>query len=268
MKQRLDSALVIKGLTTGREKAKEYIKSGKVLVNGMAVTKPSADVSCDDDISIYGETLKYVGRGGLKLEGAIAEFGLKLDGFVCADLGASTGGFTDCMLQNGAEKVYAVDVGHGQLADKLAADERVINIEGTNVKDVDENAFESVDFVCADLSFISCRYAADAVAKILKNNSQAVLLIKPQFEVGKQGLSKGGIVKDRKLHIQTLESLCLYFTSIGLKTLKLTHSPIKGGDGNIEYLALLVKSSSFTQPSFDYKTIVEHAFTVHKDKEQ
>lgn len=268
MSQRLDSALVIKGLATGREKAKEYIKSGKVLVNGISVTKPSADVSCDDDISICGETLKYVGRGGLKLEGAIAEFNLKLDGFVCADLGASTGGFTDCMLQNGAKKVYAVDVGHGQLANKLASDERVINIEGMNVKDVDENAFESVDFVCADLSFISCRYAADAAAKILKNNSQAVLLIKPQFEVGKQGLSKGGIVKNKKLHIKTLESLCLYFKSIGLAVAKLTHSPIKGGDGNIEYLVLLVKDSNFTQVSFDYSNIVDRAFTFHKDKGQ
>lgn len=268
MSNRLDIELVARGLVTSRERAKEYIKAEKISVNNITVIKPSALVQSDDIISIRGDILKYVGRGGLKLEGAITQFGLRLEGFVCADLGASTGGFTDCMLQNGAKKVYAVDVGHGQLDDKLVLDERVVNIEGMNVKDVDESSFEPVDFACADLSFISCRYAADAVVKILKDNSQAVLLIKPQFEVGKQGVSKGGIVKDKKLHIKTLESLCIYFKSVGLAVAKLTHSPIKGGDGNIEYLVLLVKHSDFTQASFDYSNIVDRAFTFYKNKGQ
>lgn len=268
MTNRLDTELVLRGLVTSRERAKEYIKSGMISVNNVIISKPSTVVDGSDKIALCGQTLKYVGRGGLKLEGAISKFGLQLDRLVCADLGASTGGFTDCMLQYGAAKVYAVDVGHGQLASKLVSDNRVINIEGLNVKDVSLSHFEPVDFVAADLSFISCKFAADAASKILKDNSNAVLLIKPQFEVGKHGLSKGGIVKDKKLHYATLESLCLYFNSVGLNVVDITYSPIKGGDGNIEYLVLLVKASNFTQIDFDYKAIVDNAFTFYKDKGQ
>ncbi len=268
MDNRLDFELVLRGIATGRERAKEYIKAGKVLVNGKSVTKASATVSDSDDITIIGETLKYVGRGGLKLEGAINSFELKFDGLVCCDLGASTGGFTDCMLQNGANKVFAVDVGHGQLVEKLREDTRVVNIEGMNVKDLTAEFLGGyVDFVASDLSFISCRYAADAALRILMDDGFAVILIKPQFEVGKSRLSKTGIVRDKKDHINCLESLSLYFNSIGLKLKNLTASPIKGGDGNIEYLALLVKSDSFTAKSFDFKRIVNDSFEKHKEKE-
>ncbi len=268
MNNRLDYELVARGIATARERAKEYIKSGKVYVNGSLAKKPS-DLVCEtDDINIIGETLRYVGRGGLKLEGAIHNFSLKLNGLICADLGASTGGFTDCMLQNGASKVYAIDVGHGQLAQKLIDDNRVINIEGMNVKDLDADFLgEKVDFIAGDLSFISCTHSADTAKRILKDDGEAVLLIKPQFEVGKSGLSKNGIVRDKKEHIKCLESLTLYFTSIGFKIVNLCFSPIKGGDGNIEYLVHLVKLDSFTSKSFDYKRIVEDAFASHKEKE-
>ncbi len=268
MSNRLDFELVSRGIASGRERAKEYIKAGKIFVNGIQAAKASACVSENDEISVIGETLKYVGRGGLKLEGAVKSFTLDLSGLICCDLGASTGGFTDCMLQYGAEKVYAVDVGHGQLVQKLVEDDRVVNIEGMNVKDLTPEFINGeVDFVASDLSFISCRYAVDAALRILKDNGLAVTLIKPQFEVGKSKLSKTGIVRDKKDHITCLESLSLYFSSIGLYLKDLIASPIKGGDGNIEYLALLVKSDGFTARSFDFKRIVNEAFKTHHGKE-
>ncbi len=268
MNNRLDFELTRRGIATGRERAKDYIKSGMILVNGKLITKASAPVSENDEIVVHGETLKYVGRGGLKLEGAINAFSLDLSGCVCTDLGASTGGFTDCMLQNSADKVFAIDVGHDQLVERLKSDNRVINIEGLNVKDLHSDTLgEAIDFVASDLSFISCRYAADAASRILKPDGKAVILIKPQFEVGRSALSKTGVVRDKKDHVNCLGSLILYFESVGLKILNLTYSPIKGGDGNIEYLAHLVKSNDFTSKSFDYKLIVNEAFAHHKGKE-
>lgn len=268
MDNRLDFELVRRGIATGRERAKEYIKSGLVLVNGKPITKAGAVVSDSDDIVFTGESLKYVGRGGLKLEGAIESFSLDLDGMVCCDIGASTGGFTDCMLQNGADKVYAVDVGHGQLAQKLVDDTRVVNLEGLNVKDLTCDTLGcEVDFVASDLSFISCRYAIEAASRILKDSGQAVILIKPQFEVGKSGISKGGIVKDRKQHILAITALLEGLADSDMKPVNLNHSPIKGGDGNIEYLILLVKSDGFTHKSFDIKSIVDDAFASHTRKE-
>ena len=262
MTARLDAELVRRRLATSRERAKEYIQSGAVTVNGIPAKKPSDTVSEGDDIKLIGETLKYVGRGGLKLEGAVNAFAIDLSGKTCLDIGASTGGFTDCMLQHGAQKVFAVDVGHGQLAEKLRSDDRVVNIEGVNVKDLTHELItEPIDFISADLSFISVRYAADAAKLMLKSDGEAVLLIKPQFEAGRKNLSKNGIVRDSKVHADVLESLCGYFQSIGLAVKGVVPSPIKGGDGNIEYLAHLVKSGTFTSHKIDYKRIVQSAFS-------
>ncbi len=259
---RVDAEMVNRGIAQSRERAKEYIQKGYVFVNGIAVVKPSASVSDADEISIIGETLKYVGRGGLKVEAAIREFSLDINGFVCVDLGASTGGFTDCMLQNGAKKVYAIDVGHNQLADKLVSDTRVVNLEGLNVKDVDSNTVsEGIDLVCADLSFISCRYAIDAAKELLSENGIAVILIKPQFEAGKANISKGGIVKDKKAHTSVLSEIHEYISNAGFKLVDLIPSPIKGGDGNIEYLAHIVKRNDFTTNFIDYKAIIDNAFS-------
>lgn len=262
---RLDSELVRRSLAQSRERAKEYILGGLVEVNGRAAQKPSEAVSEEDKIAVVGETLKYVGRGGLKLERAISAFGLDLRGLVCLDIGASTGGFTDCMLQSGAKKVYAVDVGHDQLAEKLRADGRVVSLEGVNVKDISPEMFgEPIDFVCADLSFISSRFAAEAAKRVLDIGKSAVLLIKPQFEAGKKNLSKGGIVKSPKVRIEVLKSLCGYYSSIGFEVKDIIPSPIKGGDGNIEFLACLVKQNGFTAQPKDFDVICERAESLLK----
>lgn len=262
---RLDSELVRLNLLQSRERAKEAILRGSVTVNGKTVLKPSAEVSEADEISFIGEKLRYVGRGGLKLEGALKSFELSLDGAVCLDIGASTGGFTDCMLSSGAKRVYAVDVGHGQLAQKLLDDPRVMNFEGVNVKDIVPEMFpEAPGFVSADLSFISVKYAAEAANKVLGYGGRAVLLIKPQFEVGRKFVSKGGVVKDKSAHITALDSLCKYFSSLGFFIKDLTYSPIKGGDGNIEYLVYLVKQESFTPKNFDFRSLCDRAFSSLK----
>lgn len=261
MSARLDAELVARGLATSRERAKEYILAGMVNVNGKAAEKPSCTVYNDDKLEIIGETLKFVGRGGLKLEGAIKAFGLNLNGRTCLDIGASTGGFTDCMLQNGAKKVYAADVGHDQLAESLRADPRVVNLEGVNVKTLTPDLFaEQIDFVTADLSFISVRFAADASSEILADGGEAVFLIKPQFEAGRSRIAKGGIVKDKAAHIEVLRTLCEHFTKLGFSIEGIVPSPIRGGDGNIEYLAHLVKQLSFTPRIIDCKEVCELAF--------
>lgn len=258
---RLDAEIVKRGLASSRERAKEYILKGSVLVNGKAVTKPSFAVSYVDEISVTGETLKYVGRGGLKMEAAVDAFCLDLCDKTCVDLGASTGGFTDCMLQNGAKKVFAVDVGHGQLAQKLVCDGRVVNLEGVNVKDVTKNTLsDGIDIVTADLSFISCKHAIDAANRLLGENGAAIILIKPQFEAGKSNIAKGGIVKDKKAHVSVLSEICGYIGMSGFCISNLIPSPIKGGDGNIEYLVYIVKQKDFTRNIFDYKSIIDKAF--------
>ena len=266
---RLDSELVMRRLAPGRERAKEYIKSGKVSVNGVVQLKPSFEVLEDDAIICTAEE-KYVGRGGLKLEKAMKFFDLSLSDAVCVDLGASTGGFTDCMLQNGAKKVYSIDVGHGQLAKKLIDDSRVVNIEGVNVKDVTPDTIGGVtpDFVCADLSFISARYPAHAAYRLLGAGGRAVMLIKPQFEAGQHNISKGGIVKDKEVHKSVLSDTVNYISGIGFSVRSITFSPIRGGDGNIEYLALVVKES-VSSAVLDYRQIVSDAFgSVKSDKEK
>lgn len=260
--QRLDTLLVCKGIAKSRERAKEYIKSGKILVNGKLAAKPSEEAAADAEISYLGDGEKYVGRGGYKLEKALSYFDIDISGCVCVDIGASTGGFTDCMLQNGAKKAYAVDVGHGQLAKKLLDDERVVNIEGVNVKDLtDEIIPEAIDFACADLSFISCIYAAEAAYRLLKLGGKAVILIKPQFEAGKAAISKGGIVKDIKAHIRVLSSITDEISKLGFSILGLTDSPIRGGDGNVEYLIYLEKAEVPVGKAFDYAAIASQGFS-------
>ena len=259
---RLDSELVRRGLAQSRERAKEYILAGMVTVNGRAAQKPSDTVSEGDEISVTGQTLKYVGRGGLKLEHALKVFGINLSGLTCLDIGASTGGFTDCMLQSGAAFVFCTDVGHGQLAEKLKNDPRVENIEGINVKDIVAETFSrKIDFVSADLSFISCRYAAEAADRVLSDGGEAVLLIKPQFEAGRKNISKGGIVKDMSVHIKILEELTALFSASGFEIKGLAPSPIRGGDGNIEYLVHLVKQKDFTPLRLDISAVCGEAFT-------
>lgn len=237
---RLDIFMAEKGVARSREHAKELIKAGCVLVDGKQITKPSFGVGEECEITISGEICPYVGRGGLKLEKAIEAFSLELGGMVCVDLGASTGGFTDCMLKHGAAKVYAVDVGHGQLDKSLVGDPAVINLEGINVKNVTcELIGEKADLVTADLSFISVRNSLPAIRSLMKPDGCAVILIKPQFEVGRQNIGKGGIVKDPAVHKRMLSELLPFIDSCGLSVENVTFSPIKGGDGNIEYLALL-----------------------------
>ncbi|MDE6710509.1 MAG: TlyA family RNA methyltransferase, partial [Oscillospiraceae bacterium] len=214
---RLDVYLTERGLVKSRERAKELIKSGQVLVDGKAVTKPAFEAGESPEIKIIGEQLRYVGRGGLKLEKAVSEFGIDLNGRVCIDIGASTGGFTDCMLQNGAAYVYAVDVGHGQLSEKLAADDRVLNMEGTNIKNLSAEDFSiHPDFISADVSFVSLKQILPKIIELLPENGEAAVLIKPQFEAGRANIGKNGIVKDRKVHERVLEDIIGFCFSLGL----------------------------------------------------
>lgn len=263
---RLDVYLTEMGLVKSRERAKELIKAGQVLVDGNSVTKPAYEVTENAEVKIIGEQLRYVGRGGLKLEKAVSEFGIDLNGRVCIDIGASTGGFTDCMLQNGAAYVYAVDVGHSQLDEKLAADGRVLNMEGTNIKNLSAEDFpKRPDFISADVSFVSLKQILPKIKELLPENGEAAVLIKPQFEAGRANIGKNGIVKDRKVHERVLEDIIAFCFSVGLVPEKVTHSPISGGDGNIEYLAYLKSSGvQAVQNNFNFKKIVSSAFDEFK----
>lgn len=259
MKTRLDVYLTSKAFYKSRTYSQKAIESGEVSVNGEVVKKSSFLVDDSDKIDITSEIPEFVGRGGYKLKAAVSQFGLNLNGLVCADLGASTGGFTDCMLQNGAKKVYAVDVGKDQLDQKLRNDERVINIEGMNVRDIDGKTFEeSMDFICADLSFISLSYALKPIKSILKTNGEAVVLVKPQFEAGKSALNKNGIVKNPKDHIYSLNKICGECKLMGLSVKSVIYSPIAGGDGNKEYLLHLINSDE--NASVDIAEAVKSAF--------
>ena len=247
------------GLVKSRERAKELIKAGQVTVDGMIAAKPSFEVPENCNLQIIGEQLKYVGRGGLKLEKAIREFGIDLAGRVCLDIGASTGGFTDCMLQNGGSFVYAVDVGHDQLDEKLINDKRVLNVEKTNILELTESSFpKKPTFVSADVSFVSLKKILPKITELMSESGEGVVLIKPQFEAGKANVGKNGVVKDRKVHAAVLEDISACCFSLGLEILGLTHSPITGGDGNIEYLAHIKKGNGFK--AFDYGKIVGTAF--------
>ncbi len=257
---RLDSELVARGIARSRERAKEMIAAGNVTVNGITAKQASDNVNENDDIRSC-EQEKYVGRGALKLEKAAEEFGLDLTGKVCLDIGASTGGFTDLMLKNGASHVFAVDVGHGQLAEALCRDERVTNMEGTDIRNITaEDIGGQVDLICVDVSFISLTKILPKVHELLKDGASASVLIKPQFEAGKHDIGKRGIVKDRKVHIRVLGEIDSFASSIGFICEKYTFSPVKGGSGNIEYLVKLCKKSG-TPVMHDFKALVESAFT-------
>lgn len=244
-KKRLDLALVERGFAESREKAKAYIMSGIVFVNNQKCDKAGDNVKSDDVIEVRGNTLKYVSRGGLKLEKAMSSFDISLDGAVCADIGASTGGFTDCMLQNGAVKVYAIDVGYGQLAWKLRTDTRVINLERTNFRYVTkEQVTDELNFASVDVSFISLSHILPVMRTLLCDGGRAVCLIKPQFEAGKENVGKKGVVRDRNVHIAVIEKICVLATQNNFSLLGLDFSPIKGPEGNIEYLCYLEKSDT------------------------
>ncbi len=240
MKKRLDVMLTDRGLAASREKAKAIIMSGIVYVNGQKEDKAGAVFDEKAAIEIRGNTLKYVSRGGLKLEKAITCFGLVLEGKVCMDVGASTGGFTDCMLQNKAARVYAVDVGHGQLDWKLRGDSRVVCMEKTNIRYVVlEDVGEQVDFASIDVSFISLTKVLLPVRQLLKEQGQVVCLIKPQFEAGREKVGKKGVVRSKETHLEVIEKVIAYGRSIGYDVLNLEFSPIRGPEGNIEYLLYL-----------------------------
>lgn len=239
-KMRLDAAVFERGLAESREKAKAYIMAGVVFVNNEKADKAGMPIKPDDNIEVRANPLKYVSRGGLKLEKAMQVFPIKLTDAVCADIGASTGGFTDCMLQNGAKKVYAIDVGYGQLAWKLRTDERVINLERTNFRYVDKTQVpDELDFASVDVSFISLKHILPTMKTLLKNGATAVCLIKPQFEAGKDKVGKKGVVRDSAVHIEVIENVKGYILSNGFSLLDLDYSPIKGPEGNIEYLAYI-----------------------------
>lgn len=242
-KERLDVLLVQLGLANSRELAKAYIMAGNVYVDGQKEDKAGTKVAVNADIEVKGSQMKYVSRGGYKLEKAINEFGVELEGKICLDIGASTGGFTDCMLQNGAKKVYAIDVGYGQFAWKLRNDERVVCLEKTNVRYVThEQVPDEGDFASIDVSFISLTKVLPAVLGVLGPKGQLVCLIKPQFEAGREKVGKKGVVRDINVHREVIEMIVNYVCAQNLGILALDFSPIKGPEGNIEYLIYLDKS--------------------------
>lgn len=243
MRERLDKILVERGMVQSRERASSMIMEGLVRVDGMPVSKAGSMISTDAKIELKGEDIPYVSRGGLKLEAAVREFGIGIEGKTAIDVGASTGGFTDFMLQHGAIKVYAVDVGYGQFDWKLRNDPRVVLIERTNVRHMPKEAIaEDMDFAAIDVSFISLLKVMPNVREFLRAGGLAVALIKPQFEVGREGVGKGGIVRDDKLRADTVTFVKNELASIGFEVLGLMESPIKGQKGNIELLIYLRKA--------------------------
>ena len=248
MKSRLDILMVEKGLAESREKAKAMIMAGEVFVDGEKVDKAGSTVSSDADIKIVGNSLRYVSRGGLKLEKAIETYNISLYGLICADIGASTGGFTDCMLQNGATKVYAIDVGYGQLAWKLRTDERVVNLERTNIRYVtDEQIKDRLDFGSIDVSFISLTLVLPVLKNFLKEGGSGVCLVKPQFEAGKGKVGKKGVVREPEIHYEVLLKIYNFLKEINLCLKGMDFSPIKGPEGNIEYLYYFKKCDDITE---------------------
>lgn len=260
-KQRLDVLLVEKGLAPSREKAKAIIMAGIVYVDGNKEDKAGTTFPVNAVIEIKGKTLPYVSRGGLKLEKAMQKFPITLSGKVCMDVGSSTGGFTDCMLQNGATKVYAIDVGHGQLAWKLRNDERVVCMEKTNIRYVvPEDIDELAAFSSIDVSFISLTKVLLPVKNLLTGDGQVVCLIKPQFEAGREKVGKKGVVRDRAVHEEVIRMVMDYASSIDFYPLALDFSPVKGPEGNIEYLLFLSKNKQDQEivdaSSIDIKAVV------------
>lgn len=261
MKKRLDVLLVEQGLADSREKAKAIIMSGIVYVDNNKEDKAGTTFEETAQVEVRGNTLRYVSRGGLKLEKAMNNFGVTLDGKVCMDVGASTGGFTDCMLQNGAVKVYSVDVGHGQLAWKLRNDERVVCMEKTNIRYVTpDDIADALDFASVDVSFISLTKVLVPARALLKDAGQMVCLIKPQFEAGREKVGKKGVVRDKKVHEEVIEKVIGFALENGFSIHNLEYSPIKGPEGNIEYLVYIEKSDEpQKEESVDIHAVVEAA---------
>lgn len=244
-KERLDILLVEKGIITSRERAKACIMEGKVYVDGQKVDKAGEKVSLSANIEYRGETLKYVSRGGLKLEKAMNSYNISLEDKVCMDIGASTGGFTDCMLQNGAKKVFSVDVGYGQFAWKLRTDERVVCMERTNIRYVTlEDIGEPLDFASIDVSFISLKKIMPATLNLLKENGEVVALIKPQFEAGREKVGKKGVVREKETHKEVVYGIVDFLLEQDLNVLGVGYSPIKGPEGNREYLVYFTKDQN------------------------
>ena len=264
-KKRLDVLLTERGLQESRQRAQAVIMSGEVFVNGQRVDKPGTAVAEDARIEIRGGTLPYVSRGGLKLEKAMATFPIDLHGAVCADIGASTGGFTDCMLQNGAAKVYAVDVGYGQLAWKLRSDPRVVCLERTNARYLThEQVPDELDFASVDVSFISLKLILPPLNGLLKDGGHAACLVKPQFEAGREKVGKKGVVRDPDVHLEVLERFLDHAKESNFTVLGLTYSPIRGPEGNIEYLGYLEKGP-WQERTFDLKALVEESHQTLKE---
>ena len=272
-KERLDVLLVNRGLAPSREKAKAIIMSGIVYVDDNKEDKAGTVFPDTVNIEIRGNTLKFVSRGGLKLEKAMKEFDISLDNTICMDVGSSTGGFTDCMLQSGAVKVYSVDVGHGQLAWKLRNDERVVCMEKTNIRYVTEDDIaDKLDFSSIDVSFISLTKVLLPVKALLKDDGRIVCLIKPQFEAGREKVGKKGVVRDKKVQEEVIEMVVDYAREIELYPLALTFSPVKGPEGNIEYLLYMSKDKTYAEnwkpiTKQDILEVVEKSHsTLNKDE--
>ncbi len=272
MKERLDVLLVKRNLAASREKAKAIIMSGNVYVEGQKEDKPGTTFLDKSRIEVRGNTLPYVSRGGLKLEKALKEFDVHVDGKVCTDVGSSTGGFTDCMLQNSAVKVFAIDVGRGQLDWKLRQDDRVVCMEKTNIRYVTpEDIGEPVDFSSIDVSFISLTKVLMPIRDYLREQGQIVALIKPQFEAGREKVGKKGVVREKSTHIEVITMIIEYASTHGFHVLDLTFSPIKGPEGNIEYLVHLEKCQDMGQVAekINIGGIVDEAFAgLAKDKKE
>lgn len=256
-KQRLDQLVFDLGLAESRERAKTTIMSGMVFVNGQRADKPGMSVAADAKIEVRGTALPFVSRGGYKLDKALKVFPVDPSDKVCIDCGASTGGFTDVLLQHGAKKVYSVDVGYGQLAWKLRNDERVINLERTNLRYVTEEQIpESLDIAVMDVSFISIKLVLPAVQRLLKKDADIICLIKPQFEAGREEVGKKGVVRDIKVHEEVVHGIIDFAPTIGLSVQGLDFSPIKGPEGNIEYICYM-KNSDILPAAINVEAVVE-----------
>ena len=264
-KERLDVLLVERNLFESRERAKRIIMTGKVLVDDKKIDKAGTLVNRDCEIRLLGEDIPFVSRGGLKLNKAIDEFKIDLSGKIAADIGASTGGFTDCMLQHGAAKVYAIDVGYGQLAWKLRQDPRVVNMERTNIRNVTRDMIDDdLDFASIDVAFISLDKVLPVAFDLLSESGEAIALIKPQFEAGREHVGKKGVVKDKNIHIDVIEGVLSVAEGIGFKVQALSFSPIKGPEGNIEYLMYLCKNKDMPIVGFS-DTIIKIVNEAHEE---